>query len=129
MGLTGKPLHYKGTRFHFANDELYIGGGDITKFTGRGSESIYGGLFQDENFTLKHDGPGVVAMSASGIPHSNGSLFYILMQAHPFLDGTQVVCGRVVEGMDTVMRIGKQPINLATDEPLTPVVIVDCGEC
>jgi peptidylprolyl isomerase len=31
-------------------------GGDITKGNGQGGESIYGDLFADENFTLKHTG-------------------------------------------------------------------------
>lgn len=128
-GLTGKPLHYKGSRFHYARGDFCIGGGDITRNNGLGSESIYGGLFPNENFTLKHDGPGVVSMFNTGLPCTNGSLFNILTQAHEFLDGQNVVCGRVVEGMDTVMRIAKQPTNVSTDEPLKLCVIVDCGEC
>lgn len=51
-----------------------IQGGDIVRGDGKGSESIYGGIFPDENFTVKHTHPGVVAVANSGLD-SNGSQF------------------------------------------------------
>jgi len=62
VGSNGKPLHYKGTPFHRIIPGFMIQGGDIVRGDGKGSESIYGGIFPDENFTVKHTHPGQFAL-------------------------------------------------------------------
>jgi len=53
--VSGKPLHYKGSRFHFIMDDLYAAAGDITNGDGTGGESIYGELFDHELFNTGND--------------------------------------------------------------------------
>ncbi len=124
-GESGKPLHFKGSRFHRVIPEFMLQGGDFTRGNGSGGESIYGDKFKDENFKFTHDGPGVLSMANRG-PNTNGSQFFITTVATPHLDGRHVVFGRVIEGMDVVKAIEAQ--GSGSGKTRKPVEIVDCGE-
>ena len=68
-----------------------IQGGDFTKFNGTGGKSIYGSKFQDENFSLKHGGPGWVSMANAGPGKGIQRRFCIMNSVKPFQSIKRVV--------------------------------------
>ncbi|EQC41853.1 peptidyl-prolyl cis-trans isomerase B (cyclophilin B) [Saprolegnia diclina VS20] len=124
-GTKGKPLWYKDSAFHRIIPDFMIQGGDFTHGTGTGGESIYGDRFDDENFKLKHEGPGTLSMANAG-PNSNGSQFFICTVKTSWLDGRHVVFGRVISGMDVVKAVEK--IGSGSGTPSERVTIANSGE-
>ena len=109
---------YNGTIFHRVIDGFMIQGGGFEpgmreKKTRAPIENEAGAAF---NAGLKNE-LGTVAMARTPNPHSATAQFFINVKNNAFLDYREpspqgfgyAVFGRVVEGMDTVLRISKAP--------------------
>lgn len=117
---------YKGSIFHRIIPNFMLQGGDYETGKGYGGKSIYGGKFDDENFTLKHDRPYRLSMANAG-KNTNGSQFFITTVITKWLNGAHVVFGEVVDGFDVVDYMEKVKTSYG-DKPVKELKIAASGE-
>nr|QDR50933.1 inactivation no afterpotential A [Heliconius melpomene] len=122
-GIKGKS--YKGTSFIRVIKRFMIQGGDVVTNDGRGSISIYGRTFEDENLDTEHSAAGFVSMANNG-KDTNGCQFLITTKPTPWLDNLHSVVGKVVDGQKVVHMIEQTPTDME-DRPEVPIFIADCG--
>jgi cyclophilin family peptidyl-prolyl cis-trans isomerase len=77
---------------------------------------------------LAFDGPGVLGMANSG-PDTDGSQFFITLDAQPDLNGRHTVFGRVTEGMDVVESLSaRDPQAVPPSDPGDTILSVKIEE-
>ncbi|SHJ53759.1 peptidylprolyl isomerase [Alicyclobacillus tolerans] len=100
--------YYNGVIFHRIIREFMVQTGDPTG-TGAGGP---GYRFRDELPPVEPYGPGIVAMANAG-PNTNGSQFFICTGSqcqHLNRQPNYTVFGKVVHGMDVVLKIAATPV-------------------
>jgi peptidylprolyl isomerase domain and WD repeat-containing protein 1 len=112
--------YYNNTIFHRVIRKFMIQGGDPNG-DGTGGESIWGGEFEDEFSSLKHDKPYTLSMANAG-PNTNGSQFFITTEKTSWLDGKHTIFGRAVQGLDVIHKI--ENVKVYKEKPEEDVKIV-----
>lgn len=109
---------YGRSLFHRIIKDFVVQGGDFKGEDGTGGYSIYNkGVFDDENFVIKHNKKGRVSMANSD-RNTNGAQFFLLTgNLSPHLDGHHVVFGQMILGFEVLDQMN----NAETGEGDKPV--------
>uniref|UniRef100_W5MWC4 E3 SUMO-protein ligase RanBP2 n=1 Tax=Lepisosteus oculatus TaxID=7918 RepID=W5MWC4_LEPOC len=120
-----KGFGYRNSKFHRVIPDFVCQAGDITNQDGTGGKSIYGERFEDENFDVRHTGPGLLSMANNG-RDTNTSQFFITLKKAEHLDFKHVAFGFVKDGMEIIKQIGE--LGSVTGQPRKKIVIANCGQ-
>jgi peptidyl-prolyl cis-trans isomerase A (cyclophilin A)/peptidyl-prolyl cis-trans isomerase B (cyclophilin B) len=126
-----KDGHYDGVIFHRVIDNFMIQGGGFDRVYKQ--KPTRPPIENEAKNGLKND-LGTLAMARTSAPHSASAQFFINLKNNDFLNAERAqdgwgyaVFGRVVSGMDVVMKIAKVPTGsggpFPTDVPRETVII------
>ena len=123
--------HYNGTVFHRVIDNFMIQGGGFDKAYKQ--KATRDPVANEAKNGLKND-LGTIAMARTSAPHSASAQFFINVKDNDFLNSAAAqdgwgyaVFGKVVSGLDVVMKIAKSPTGqggtFGSDVPRQQVII------
>jgi cyclophilin family peptidyl-prolyl cis-trans isomerase len=123
--------HYNGTVFHRVIDGFMIQGGGFDQAYSQ--KTVRKAIENEAKNGLKND-LGTLAMARTSAPHSASAQFFINVKNNDFLNSAQAqdgwgyaVFGKVVSGLDVVMKIAKTPTGpggpFPTDVPRQQVIV------
>jgi len=95
---------FNGHPVHRVKAGCWVQGGDLVDGSGMNSVAADGAALTSESFRYLHDRAGLLGMCSHG-KDTIGSQFYVTLRELPFLDRKFCVIGRVIAGMDTIMKI------------------------
>lgn len=122
----GVVMNYKDCPLHRLVQNGWVQSGDVVDGSGMNSTSVFGGVFEDESFSVEfgEQRGGMVGYSNSG-PHNNGSQFFITLGPCEWMNFTKVGFGRVIQGYDVLRKLNGAP--LKNQRPNPSIYIGSCG--
>lgn len=102
----------RNTPLHRIVTGYWCQGGDVTKYNGSGGMSIYGESFPNENYHLRHAGPGILSMYNDNQNTCN-SKFNLTFRQLETVDGKHVVFGKVIKGLSNIYKVNRAHGNIS----------------
>ncbi|KAK0057931.1 peptidyl-prolyl cis-trans isomerase H [Biomphalaria pfeifferi] len=119
-------LSYRNTYCHRLVRDMLVQCGDVFGLDGRGSTSIYGEHFNDENFIISYTSGGIIGYANKG-RDTNGSQFFITFGASRFFDKKHVAFGKVLKGYQYLQAINRMGPQEKNQTPKRPIRFTDCA--
>lgn len=115
---------YNGSIFHRCIPDFMVQGGKPAK-KGEPETSLWGEAFRDEfDQRLTHSGGGILSMANKG-SHTNLRQFFITFKSAPHLDKKHSIFGRVVKGMEDVLKSIESVPTDKRDRPIEDITIIN----
>jgi len=114
-----KKPYFDGIIFHRVVKDFVIQAGDPL---GNGTGGPGYDFVDEIDPSLLFNEAGILAMANRG-PNTNGSQFFVTLAPTEHLNGRHTIFGKVVDGMETVKKIGLAKTDEQMNKPFTPITI------